>query len=89
MGIGGGIFLIALGAILAFGIHGNLSWLNVHIVGWVMILAGLTVLGLTMYFWQERRKLRTPTVVEQARLVHDPGPIQPDPPDSGLPPGPQ
>jgi membrane protein implicated in regulation of membrane protease activity len=88
MGIGGGIFLIALGAILAFAIHGNLSWLNVHVVGWVLILAGLAVLMLTLYFWQERRRLRQPTVVEQARLVHDPGPVQPDPPDLGLPPGP-
>jgi len=89
MGIGGGIFLIALGAILAFAVHANLSWIDLHVVGWVLMLAGAAVLGLTIYFWQQRRARRELTLVEQARLAHDStGPVTPEPPDVELPHGP-
>jgi hypothetical protein len=36
-----GLFLIALGAILAFAVQGHPSWLNIQVVGWVIILAGV------------------------------------------------
>lgn len=36
-----GLFLIALGAILAFAVQGHPSWLNIQVVGWVIILAGI------------------------------------------------
>jgi len=58
MGIGGGIFLIALGAILTFAVRANVSWIDVHVVGWVLMLAGAAVLGLTIYFWRQRRARR-------------------------------
>jgi len=91
MGIGGGIFLIALGAILAFAVHANLAWVDVHVVGWVLMLAGAAVLGLTIWFWQQRRARRQPTLVEQTRMMHDPAgavPITPEPPEAELPHGP-
>lgn len=34
--------LLALGAILAFAVNGHPSWLNVQIVGWVIMLTGAT-----------------------------------------------
>lgn len=40
MGIGSGIFLIALGAILTFAIRANVWWVDLRAVGWVFILAG-------------------------------------------------
>ncbi len=89
MGIGGGIFLIAFGAILAFAVRANTAWLDLRVVGWVLMLSGLAVLLLTVYFWRYRRDRLEPTIVEQARLVHDPGPMTPDPPDATLPHGPQ
>jgi cyanate permease len=90
MGIGGGIFLVALGAILAFAIHANLAWIDVNTVGWVLILAGLSILGLTIWFWQQRRKRNELTLVEQSRIIHDPvNPHLPEAPDTELPPGPQ
>ena len=86
MGIGGGIFLVALGAILAFAIHANLAWIDINMVGWVLMLAGLSVLGLTIWFWQQRRKRNELTLVEQSRIRHDPThPHPPEPPDPGLP----
>ena len=37
MGIGGSIFLIALGAILAFAVEADLGWLDLSVVGWVLM----------------------------------------------------
>ncbi|MFB9234772.1 DUF6458 family protein [Plantactinospora siamensis] len=67
MGIGGSIFLIALGAILAFAVDANLGFLNIHVVGWVLMLAGVAGLIFTMWFWQSRRR----TVVRDAPVVRE------------------
>jgi len=56
MGIGGSIFLLALGAILAFAVHGNLGFLDIQVVGWVLMAAGVLGLILTLYFWSARRR---------------------------------
>lgn len=67
MGIGGSIFLIALGAILAFAVEANLGWLDINVVGWVLMVAGLAGLLFTLWFWQNRR--RTTTVVQPTERV--------------------
>ncbi len=64
MGIGGGIFLIAIGAILAFAVRANFAWLDLHVVGWILMLAGATVLGLTIWFWRQRRARHRLTLVD-------------------------
>jgi hypothetical protein len=56
VGIGGSIFLIALGAIFAFAVNVSLGWLDLQVVGWVMMIAGVFGLILTMWFWQSRRR---------------------------------
>jgi hypothetical protein len=48
MGIGAGIFLIVIGAIL------TVVGLNLHVVGWIIVLAGGTGLLLFFYFWNRR-----------------------------------
>lgn len=68
MGIGGSIFLIAIGAIIAFGVNANVGWLDLSIVGWVLMLAGFAGLLFTLWFWQSRR-----------RQVMHPVPVEPDP----------
>jgi len=35
-----GLMLIALGAILAFAVNGHPTWLNIQVVGWVIMLTG-------------------------------------------------
>jgi hypothetical protein len=35
-----GLTLLALGAILAFAVNGHPTWLNVQVVGWVIMLTG-------------------------------------------------
>jgi len=67
MGIGGSIFLIALGAIFAFAVEFNLGWLDIEVVGWVLMLAGVFGLILTLWFWQNRRRavVQRPTTIIQ------------------------
>jgi membrane protein implicated in regulation of membrane protease activity len=89
MGIGGGIFLIALGAILAFAVHANISWLDLHVVGWVLILAGVAVLWITIWFWQNRRRRQRLTLVEQSQIEGQHGKVPTSPNDElRLPPPP-
>lgn len=90
MGVGGGIFLLALGAILVWGIHANLQFIDLKVIGWVLILTGILVLSLTMWFWNDRRKRGLVTVVEETKIAHDQSgrPVTPEPPDSSIPPPP-
>jgi len=74
MGIGFSIFLIAIGAIIAFGVDHQLSWLSLAVVGWVLMLAGISGLVLTLYFWSRRRQ--TTNVVEERRY-YDGRPVSP------------
>ena len=73
MGIGGSIFLIAVGAILAFAVHVSIGWLSLNVVGFVLMIAGLFGLLLTLWFWNNRRRtVVTPTPVEpEGRVVRE------------------
>jgi uncharacterized membrane protein len=72
MGIGGSIFLIALGAIIAFGVKRDLSWLDLDVVGWVFMLCGLTGLVLTVSFWMTRRRTQVIERPHNARNQEQP-----------------
>ncbi|PWR07446.1 hypothetical protein DKT68_18955 [Micromonospora acroterricola] len=79
MGIGGSIFLIALGAIFAFAVEADLGWLNLAVVGWVLMLAGVAGLLTTLYFWNNRRRNVVAAPVRTDRVVADPVvPVQDD-----------
>jgi hypothetical protein len=56
MGIGGSIFLIVVGAIIAFGVN-NQSFgpFDLNVVGWILMLAGFVGLALTLWVWNSRR----------------------------------
>ena len=51
MGIGVSIFLIALGAILAFAVSAEVQGLDVQTVGWILLAVGAVGLVLSMIFW--------------------------------------
>ena len=70
MGIGGSIFLLALGAILAFAVDAQFSGIDINVVGYVLMAAGLIGLIITIWFWNSRR---TPaaTVVEERPVVRN------------------
>ena len=71
MGIGGSIFLIAVGAILAFAVNVSLGWLDLNVVGWVMMLAGAFGLILTLWFWNSRRRTVVAAPVEDRRVIRE------------------
>ena len=52
MGLGVGIFLIAVGAVLAFAVHSTSGAVDVHTVGWILMLVGLLGVLLSVIFWQ-------------------------------------
>ncbi|BCJ65389.1 DUF6458 family protein [Polymorphospora rubra] len=70
MGIGGGIFLISLGAILAFAIRADVWWIDIRAVGWVLILSGVTMITVTLWYWADRRRRTRRLIVEENRLSH-------------------
>jgi len=58
MGIGGSIALLVIGAILAFAVKDTDlgGWLDINVVGWVLILAGLVTMAVTLWVWNSRRR---------------------------------
>ncbi|MCX7522044.1 DUF6458 family protein [Microbacterium sp. STN6] len=43
MSIGFGVFLIVVGAILTFALNVTTTWIDLHLVGWILMAAGLIV----------------------------------------------
>jgi uncharacterized protein (TIGR04206 family) len=70
MGIGVGIFLIAVGAILTFAVHATVAGLDLKVVGWVLMFAGVAGLAL-FFFFANRRRPRA--VVTERRSYDDTG----------------
>jgi hypothetical protein len=65
MGIGFSIFLLAVGAILAFAVHATVAGVDIHVVGWILMAAGALGLILTMIVFAPRRR----TVVRTAAVA--------------------
>ena len=51
MGLGVSIFLIAVGAILAFAVNAEVSGLEVTTIGWIQLIVGINGAVLSMIFW--------------------------------------
>jgi hypothetical protein len=75
MGIGVGIVLAALGAILAFAVNAEVSGLDLSVVGWVLMAAGALGVLIEVAVFAPRRRLATyetpvagPTVVRRSVL---------------------
>jgi hypothetical protein len=51
MGIGVGIILAAVGAILAFAVHVHGSAVNVQMIGWILMAAGGFAILISLVFW--------------------------------------
>ncbi|WP_084106467.1 DUF6458 family protein [Demequina sp. NBRC 110056] len=63
MAIGTGIFLIAVGAILAFALNESVDAINLYLVGWILMGAGVLAVIISLVVNAQNRK-RT-TVTEQ------------------------
>jgi hypothetical protein len=59
MGIGGSIFLIVVGAILTFAVNLHVGGVDLHIIGWILMAAGVVGLVATLWIWSSRRTVIT------------------------------
>lgn len=52
MGVGAGIFFVAVGAILVFAVNAPANGIvNLHAVGWILMIVGALGTLLSMAFW--------------------------------------
>jgi tetrahydromethanopterin S-methyltransferase subunit E len=76
MGIGASVFLIALGAILAFAVRDTTvgGWLDISTAGWVLMIAGLLGLVVTLIVWGRQRSTvvdRPGSTTYERRVIDD------------------
>lgn len=72
MGIGLGVFLVVVGAILVFGVNASVAGLDLTAIGYILIGAGLLViiLSLLVFMPRTRRARRTAITTDaQGRQV--------------------
>jgi len=74
MYIGGGIFLIVLGGILAFGVQDHVNNLNLGMIGWVMIAGGILAIVLSLVLTNQRTNTSHTEVVERRDIGNPPPP---------------
>jgi hypothetical protein len=65
VGIGASIFLIAAGAILAFALDVQLGGVDLDVIGWILMVAGVLGLIMTALIWGRRREVVAPAVEER------------------------
>jgi hypothetical protein len=73
MGIGTSIFLLALGAILAFAVEFDVAGLDINTIGLILMAAGIIGLIISMMFLSRSRTTAAPVaqerVVERDRVI--------------------
>ncbi|MGW6201437.1 DUF6458 family protein [Kribbella sp. NPDC055110] len=75
MSIGVGIFLMVVGAVLAFAVRDTWDAVNLQVVGYILLLAGLAGILLSFYITNRRRRVETdaidPAIEEEYRVVEE------------------
>jgi len=73
MGIGVSIFLIAVGAVLAFAVNFDVSGLDINIIGYILMAVGLIGLIMTAFIFGPRNRAGRGggDVVEERRVYDD------------------
>lgn len=68
MSLGGGIVLVVIGAILAFALNVQVTWIDLHLVGYILMIAGAVgiVLGIVLMSRRRRSVATTRTAVDPA-----------------------
>ncbi|KQW08120.1 hypothetical protein ASC66_04055 [Leifsonia sp. Root4] len=69
MSIGLGIFLIAIGAILTFALNVTVDWIDLDLVGYILMAAGLvvTIIGIALLVRRRRTVSTTQSVSDPVR----------------------
>lgn len=68
MSIGLGIFLIVIGAILTFALNFQVEWIDLDLIGWILMVAGVIVVIIGLILLATRRSRR---VVDDGTVVHE------------------
>jgi membrane-bound ClpP family serine protease len=66
MSLGTGIVLFVIGAILAFALNVQVSWIDLHLVGYILMIAGAVgiILGIVLMTRRRRTIATTRTAVD-------------------------
>lgn len=67
MSIGSGIALFVIGAVLAFALNITVTWVDLHLVGYLLMGAGVIVFVIGLVFMLRKRQSIT-----TVRSTHDP-----------------
>jgi hypothetical protein len=74
MGIGVGLLLIAIGAVLAFAVTAHVNGVDLDTVGWILMAVGLVGIVVDMIWWHSWNAWRAgPVYARRATYVDDPG----------------
>ena len=76
MGLGVSILLVAAGAILAWAVNANVSGVDIHAIGWILLVVGIVGAVLSMIFWST---WAGPGYFTRRRTYVDDGPGAPPP----------
>jgi len=63
MGIGFGVLLIVAGAVLAFAVNASVSGVDLHLIGWILMGAGVLVILLSLLVFMPRTRRARSTAV--------------------------
>jgi hypothetical protein len=74
MALGIGIFLVVVGAILAFAVEASVSGLDIQVVGWICMLAGVLAIVLSLVMNAQRANTTHTEVVERRDVGNPPPP---------------
>ena len=90
MSIGVGIFLMVLGAIMAFAIETDVPGINVNTLGVILMVTGAVVILYSLLFWSGLTPWGRRRVTARRRMVGLEEPVEiieerPPPLDDGLP----
>ncbi|SEI01769.1 MULTISPECIES: DUF6458 family protein [unclassified Leifsonia] len=68
MSLGAGIFLVVVGAILAFALNVQVSWIDLHLVGYILMVAGVIgiIVGIILITRRRTSIATTRTAVDPA-----------------------
>ena len=74
MGYGLGIALLVIGLILALAVKAQVAGVDIHTLGWILVLGGIIVIGLTAAQMNTRRRataVRTTTHADGSQTVSE------------------
>ena len=78
MGLGVSLFLIAIGAVLAFAVNVTTSGVDINAVGWILLAVGAVGALISLMFWStwggfggSRRTVVEDAPVSRRRVVED------------------